>query len=148
MVKNHNNVILSMPEPKEWTFLSFVTQRGVDVVEIWDIPRTFEAELGFWAMIKNCRRTGDFLQWTAFRHRMHHDAGKAGVVELEFRADRKPYRVLCKFTGKKCVILLCVCYHKNSNWTPRNALDLATERAKAIDEKRARTNVIPNRDDI
>jgi Phage derived protein Gp49-like (DUF891) len=146
--KHNKNVILSMPDPVNWTFMSYVTDRGEDVIETWDVDRSFEAERSFWAMIKNCRKVSDFLQWPSFRHRMRHEAGKAGVCELEFKADKKPYRVLCKFTGNKCVILLCVCYHKGSSWTPSNSVKVATNRARAIEEGKAKTNVIATTDSI
>ncbi len=137
-----------MPEPIEWTFMSFVTHRGVDVSNTWDIDQTFEANLSFNQMIRNNRKIADYLQWPSFRHRMLHEAGKVGIFELEFKADKRAYRALVKFKGKKCMILLCVCYHKGSSWTPSNALKVAIDRAKAIEEGTAKTNVIETREDI
>jgi hypothetical protein len=142
------NVITSMPEPPTWTFMSFVTDMGRDVAKDWDVEKTFAANLAYESMIKNNKKIADYKNWPAWRHPMKKEAGKAGVVELGFTEDRKPYRFLCVFNGKKCIVLLCVAYHKGNVWTPPEAVEIATKRAKIVATGKARLNVIEIKDDI
>ena len=148
MPEHKKNVILEMPEPATWTFLSFVTDAKVDIAEHWDVECTFAAEQAFRAMLKNCRKIRDHRQWPSWRHPMKDEAGDHGVVELGFKADNRPYRALCKFNGKMCIVLLCICYHKDDTWTPHSAVATATERAKALGQGKGGTNVIKIEDNI
>lgn len=122
--------------------MSFVTESGRDVIEEWDVEETFEAGESFRAMLKTNHKTKDYRQWTCWNHPMKGEAKKYGIVELDFPADKREYRVLCKFNGKMCIVLLCVCYHKGSNWTPKGAVDIAIDRAKALEAGRVKPNVI------
>jgi putative component of toxin-antitoxin plasmid stabilization module len=148
MVPHNKKVILSMPEPGAWTFMSFVTESGRDVAEEWDTVRDFEADSAFKTMIKMNRKTKNYTDWPAWRHKMQREAGKEGVVELGFKASGRPYRILCKFNGKMCIVILCVSYHKGSIWTPAKAVEIATERAKLVAIGKATLNVIKDEDDI
>lgn len=121
---------------------------GRDVAEDWDTDQSFEAEQAFRNMVKNSQKTSNYRNWTAWRHAMSGKAGKAGVVELGFKADGRQYRALCMFNGSKCIVLLCVCFHKGSVWTPQDAVKLATERAQAVSAKKAKLNDIQIEDDI
>ena len=136
------NVILSMPAPATWTFMSYETELGKDVIRDWDVTRTFEAEESFWAAIRNSRKINDYRQWPCWHHRMSGEAGGYGLVELRFPADKRQYRVIARFSGKRCLVLLCICYHKGSIWTPTSAIQTATQRAKALDAGKGRLNVI------
>jgi Phage derived protein Gp49-like (DUF891) len=137
-----------MPTPKEWTFWSFVTNSGRVVAEEWDTALPFAAEQAFRNMIRNHRKIANHREWTCWRHPMDGPAGEAGLVELGFKADGKQYRVLCVFNGEKCIIVVCVCYHKQSVWSPTSAVETATERAKLISAEKARLNVIQIEDDL
>jgi hypothetical protein len=147
-VGNHKNVIVSMPEPQTWTFMSFVTDAGRDVTEVWDTDQTDEAFLGFQSMVRNSRKIADHLTWPAWRHVMNKEAGKAGVIELGFTEDGKPYRFLCIFKGRKCIVVLCIAYHKGKVWKPHDAVAIATKRAKIVTAGKARLNVIQIEDDL
>lgn len=141
-------VIPFKPEPKTWTFMSFETETGIDVVLDWDAPKTFEAELAFENLVKTDSKTKNYTDWTSWRHKMQGDAGKHGVVELGFKADGRSYRVLSMFNGSMCIVLLCICYHKGSVWTPKNAIEIAIKRAKLVLAKKAKLNVIKITDNL
>jgi putative component of toxin-antitoxin plasmid stabilization module len=142
---NHKNVILLVPET--WTYMSFETDSGRDVAVEWDTHQSFAANEAFRALIKNSKKIRNHLEWPAWRHAMDEKAGEAGVVELGFKAD-KPYRVLCMFNGRKCIVVLCVAYHKQNAWTPREAVNIATQRAKLVAAGKAKLNVIQSEDDL
>lgn len=146
--KDKNKVILSFPEPSSWSFPSYVTESGRDVAVEWDAGQTFEAELAFTAMVKDSMKISDHRNWSAWRHPMTGKAGKAGVVELGFKVGKFPYRALCIFNGKKCIVLLCVAYHKGSVWTPADAVETARKRAEEVSAKKAKLNVISIEDSI
>jgi len=112
MVPHNKKVILSKPAPVAWTFMSFVTASGRDVVKEWDVQETFEAGLNFRSMLKVNHKIKDYRQWTCWNHPMRGDAKRNGIVELDFPGDKRQYRALCKFNGKMCIVLLCVWYHK------------------------------------
>jgi phage-related protein len=141
---NHKKkVILSMPEPERWTFMSYESPTGLDVIQDkWDVGETDVAELAFEAMVKNASKIADYRQWPCWRHPMTGKAGKAGVVELEFSVPGTRYRVLAMFNGKKCIVLLCICYHKQSVWTPASAVETATKRANEVTAGKVKCNVI------
>jgi phage-related protein len=146
LLTDHKKVILSMPDPTLWTFMSYVADNDRDVATEWDAPQSFEAEQALHNLMKNHRKTKSHLEWTSFRHKMKGDAGKHGVVEL--KADKRAYRILCMFNGPMCIVVLCICFHKSSVWTPKDAVKMATERAKAITAKKAKLNVIPIEDNL
>ena len=128
--------------------MSFETELRVDVAVDWDVDKTFEAELAFQNLVKTERKTRNYNDWTSWRHKMHGDAGKQGVIELGFKADGRSYRVLSMFNGSMCVVVLCICYHKGSVWTPKNAIEIATKRAKLVVAKKAKLNVIQITDNL
>ena len=128
--------------------MSFETETGIDVVLDWDAPKTFEAELAFENLVKTDSKTKNYTDWTSWRHKMQGDAGKHGVVELGFKADGRSYRVLSMFNGSMCIVLLCICYHKGSVWTPKNAIEIAIKRAKLVLAKKAKLNVIKITDNL
>jgi hypothetical protein len=141
-------VIPFVPEKYAWNFLSFETDTGKDVADDWDCDKTFEAEQVFFNLVRMERKTKDYLHWTSWRHPAHGKPGKAGVVELGFKADSRPYRVLCVFDGSQRIVVLCVCYHKGPVWTPKEALKIATDRANLVRAKKAKLNVIQIEDDF
>jgi hypothetical protein len=141
-LKYKKKVILSMPGANSWTFMSFVRPSGTDVAVEWDVDQTLEAGLAFQNLVKTDGKTKDHTQWTSWRHKMKGDPGKHGVVELGFKADNREYRVLSKFNGSMCIVVLCICYHKGSVWTPSDAVSTATDRAKDVTAKKVKLNVI------
>jgi hypothetical protein len=137
-----------MPSPKSWTLFAYVTEQGRNVYEEWDAGQTEDAELMLRTLLKGDLKTSNHREWTLWRHPMQQKAGAAGVVELGFKSNGTQMRVLCIFKGEKCIVLLCICYHKSSVWTPTNAVDSATERAKVVTAGKARLDEIKITDDL
>lgn len=128
--------------------MSYETELGKDVILDWDVPETIEASISFRSAIRNSKKIKDYRQWPCWHHAMNFEAAKYGLVELKFPADNRQYRIIAKFSGKMCIVLLCVCYHKMSVWTPSNAVKTAIERAKALKAGRGKTNVIEDKDSL
>jgi phage-related protein len=60
------------------------------------------------------------------------------IWQLDFIADKRQYRLLGVFGEvRKKAILILGCYHKGDNYTPRDALETARKRAKALREGKA-----------
>lgn len=137
-----------MPVADSWTFMSFEMESGRDVAVDWDVEKTFDAELAFDNLVKNDRKIKKYSEWPSWHHRMRNEAGKQGVVELRFKADQRQYRVLSMFNGSMCLVVLCICYHKGSVWTPKDAETIATDRAKVVTAKKAKLNVIKIKDNL
>jgi hypothetical protein len=146
-LNDKKKVITLVPEGVKWVFMSFVTDADVDVAEDWDVPKTFEADLAFKELVKTERKIENYLHWASWRHKLNGEAGREGVVELGFKADRRPYRVLSMFNGVRCLVVLCICYHKES-WTPKDALKIATIRAKLVTAQKAKLNVLESTNDL
>lgn len=128
--------------------MSFETESGKDVAVNWDVEKTFEAELAFQELVKTESKTKIHTNWPSWRHKLKGPAGKQGVIELGFSADSRQYRVLSMFNGNMCIVILCICYHKGSVWTPKDSIKIATNRAKLVLEKRAKLNVIKITNDL
>jgi len=147
MAKNHKKVIpFPKIEPSAWSFMAFVTDGGRDVAQDWDTDQSFEAETAFKTMIKNNRKTKNYADWPEWRHKMKDAAGDAGLVELGFKASGKAYRVMCRFNGKMCIVVICIAYHKGDQWTPKDAVKIATDRAKLVAAGKAKLIVIEDDD--
>ncbi len=125
-----------------------MTASDVDVSVDWDAEKTFAAELEFEQLIKLSSRTRNFWDWVNWRHKCRDEAGRCGVVELGFNADKRPYRVLAMFHGSMRIVVLCICYHKGQVWTPKDAIEIATSRAKRVLAGKAKLNVIKITDDL
>ncbi len=141
-------VIPFRAEEGTWTFLSFETSSGVDVAVDWDVDKTLEAEFALNSLLKSERKTKNYTNWPSWRHKLQGDAGKYGVIELGFKADKRQYRILAMFDGSMRLVILCICYHKGSVWTPKEALATATNRAKLVLAKKAKLNVIKVTNDL
>ena len=141
-------VIPFKPREETWAFLSFETASGVDVAVDWDVEKTLEAEFAFNTLLKSERKTKNYLDWPSWRHKLQGDAGKYGLIELGFKADKRPYRILAMFDGSMRLVILCICYHKGSVCTPKGSLATATNRAKLVLAKKAKLNVIKVTDDL
>lgn len=135
-------VILSKQPPLLWRYWDFVYLNDTNPIEVWygtlaeDIQDTFDT------LLKNNQKTKSPLQWTGFRKYLHGgDLQKYGVWELEFKGeDGLAHRLMGVFDGAKKAIFLIGCYHKDGNYTPSNALETAADRAKWLDQKKAKTH--------
>jgi hypothetical protein len=142
LLKDKKKVILSMPEPDEWTFMSYVTDGGRVITEDWDTQQTFEAEIALDTFIKSNRKTKSYTNWPEWRHKMHGKPGKAGVSEFGFKSGGKEYRILCTFKGKMCIVILCMAFHKQKVWDPSDTEKTVTDRAKEVKNGTATLKVL------
>jgi hypothetical protein len=145
--RNNKKVIILMPDPVEWIFMSYVTDRGRIVTEDWDTHQSFEAETALDTFIESNRKTKDYMQWPEWKHKMHGSPGKEGVVEFGFKATGKQYRVLCIFKGKMCVVILCMAFHKQNVWDPPGTEKTVTDRAKEVKNSTAKLKLIEKEKD-
>ena len=141
-VKDNKKVILSMPEPDEWTFMSYVTGGGRVVSEDWDTQQNFEAKVALDTFVEANRKTANYMNWPEWRHKMHGKPGKAGVFEFGFKSGGKSYRILCTFKGKMCIVILCMAFHKQHVWDPPDVEKTVTDRAKEVTNGAATLKVI------
>lgn len=134
-MKNHLNVI-RFPS-QSWVFLDFV-QNGRNVIEEWYLTElSDEGRFTFDAMLKNHRKVESISNWVGFKF-LKGKLKEEKVWQLDFIADKRQYRVLGVFgQGPKRAALLLGCYHKGDIYTPRDALETARKRAKALREKKA-----------
>ena len=122
---------------------------GNNLIQEWVNSLSEDAELMFNAVLKNIRRTENHLHWVAFRGFLQGKSKEERIFELGFKADRRRYRLLVSFgPEKKEVTLLMGCYHKQRVYTPRDAVDEARKRSKALAERRATRHERQVRDDF
>ena len=138
-MQNHKKVIC-FPSPPLWTFFDYVAN-GQNVIEEWyQKELSEEARFAFDALLKNHHKIESFLNWPGFKY-LQGKMKEEGIWQLDFRADKRQYRLLGVFGNlRKSAVLILGCYHKGDNYTPRDALDNAIKRAKALREGKASIN--------
>lgn len=141
-----NKKLIPSEVPDHWTFWDYE-----GAIENWyqnDLSE--EAQDQFDALLKNCAKIENHQQWPGFGKFLK--GVKEPIWELEFRADKRAYRVLCVFASivapgcwpratestRKRAILLAGCYHKQGVYTPANAINTAETRARALREDKAK----------
>lgn len=136
MLKNHTNLIF-WPSPTRWSFFDY-GEDGCDLIERWyqeDLSE--EAQLTFDTLLKNQQKVESVLNWTGFKY-LKGKPKEERIWQLDFIADKRQYRLLGVFGEiRKQAVLILGCYHKGDNYTPRDALEMARKRAKALRERRA-----------
>jgi phage-related protein len=139
--------VISFPEPLRWSFFDYV-EGNVNRIEEWYQHLSEDAKDTFDTVIKNTRKIQDHLQWGGFKY-LKGKPKKERIWQLDFIADNKQYRLLGIFGAvRKHAVLVLGCYHKGDVYTPRDALDTACRRAKALREKRATTRERKIKDDL
>lgn len=138
-MQNHKKVI-SFPGPPLWTFFDYVAN-GHNFIEEWyqkDLSE--EGKFAFDSLLKNHQKIESCLNWTGFKY-LQGKLKEEGIWQLDFRADKRQYRLLGVFGNlRKSAVLILGCYHKGENYTPREALETAVKRAKALGEGSATIN--------
>jgi phage-related protein len=137
VIPQNKKIVIDFPPGEKWAFFDFVEDSGENPVEDWLIAQTFGAKLSFQKLLKQNVRVDNHLEWGGYRHKMKGKANRR-IFELEFSADKRANRVLCCFDGPKRTVLLCGCFHKDGNWTPSNAVDLAAQRLKRVENGTAK----------
>jgi len=131
--------VISFPLAPRWAFFDFVDGGGNPVQEWYQHELSQEGKDGFDALLKNTHKIANHLEWGGFKF-LKGVAREERIWQLDFRADRKQYRVLgiCGAIRMQAVVLLG-CYHKGDVYTPRDSIATACKRAKALREKRGIT---------
>jgi hypothetical protein len=148
----YNKKVIELPwEGRFWRFWDYVSPSpgARNLIQDWVDSLSDEAELTFHAVLKNISKVDNHLEWTASRGFLE-GAGKGERIwELGFRADKRAYRVLAAFgPGRKEVTLLMGCYHKQRVYTPKNAINEAVKRSRALAAGRATRHERQIRDDF
>lgn len=145
-MQNHTKVI-SFPLPTRWSFHDYV-EGGVNRIEEWYQGLSLEGKDTFEALLKNTQKIENHLQWGGFKY-LKGEPKEERIWQLDFRADKRQYRLLGVFGSiRKQAVLILGCYHKGDTYTPKEALETACKRAKALREKRATTYEREIRNDI
>lgn len=107
------------------------------MIEDWYAELSDEAQFTFDNMLKNHRKIESIANWTGFKF-LKGKLQEEKVWQLDFIADKRQYRILGVFgQGPKKAALIMGCYHKGDVYTPREALETARKRAKALREGKA-----------
>jgi len=142
---NHKKVI-SFPPPAKWSFRDYKDGEA-NRIEEWYETLSEEAQDNFDTLLKNTSKIQNHLLWGGFKY-LKGDAKRERLWQLDFIADRRQYRLLGVFQPGKHAALILGCYHKGDNYTPRDAIETACKRAKALREGRATTDERTIREDI
>jgi hypothetical protein len=133
--------------PAYWSFFDYM-DGGVNRVEEWYQQLTPEGKDTFDTLLKNTRKIESHLQWGGFKY-LKGKPKEERIWQLDFRADKRQYRLLGVFGSvRKQAVLILGCYHKGDVYKPKEALDTACKRAKALRERRATTNERKVKDDL
>jgi phage-related protein len=133
-----------------WTFRDFQFSEDSNPIEDWYKSLSEEGRSEFDTLLKVNQKTDSPIQWIGFKRFLKGKKfERERIWELEFRADKRQYRVLGRFGQiRKQAIILLGCYHKGTVYTPADALEQAYKRAKLLAEGRALTCDRPIREDI
>jgi phage-related protein len=129
--------VILFPSPPRWSFFDY-GEDGCNLIEEWyQKDLTEEAQLTFDTLLKNQQKVESILHWTGFKY-LKGKPKEERIWQLDFIADKRQYRLLGVFGEiRKHAVLILGCYHKGDNYTPRDALETARKRAKALREGRA-----------
>jgi phage-related protein len=148
----HNKKVINLPLGGQfWRFWDYVSPPpgARNLIQDWVDSLSDEARLTFNALLKNIRKVENPLEWTPFRGFLRGKGKEKRIWELGFRADKRQYRVFGSFgPGRKEATLLMGCYHKQKVYTPRDAINEAGKRSKALAERRATRHERQVRDDF
>lgn len=131
--------MICFPGPLVWSFYDYV-EGGTNRIEEWYTGLSQEAKDSFDALLKNTRKIENHLHWGGFKF-LRGEAKNERLWQLDFIADKRQYRVIGVFgLGRKRAALILGCYHKGPNYTPRDAICIACQRAKSLREGKGGTN--------
>lgn len=129
----NNKIVIPFPQPETWTFYDWVDRHGANPIDDWLEGESDEVRMVFNSTLKEAQKRKNHLEWLCFKRFIK---GKKfeeeRIWELQFRANRREYRLLGRFDGQMRAIVFCGCYHKGSVYTPKDALETALRRAKEL----------------
>ena len=144
----NNKKVIPFPQSGFWTFYDWVDGDGSNPIEKWLHGESDEVRWKFNSILKESRKRKNPQEWLCFKRFLKGKYEQERLWELEFRADRKEFRLLGRFDGQMKSVFFCGCYHKGSVYTPKNALDTAFGRAKALSKGRANRRERTIQDDL
>ena len=108
-------------------------------MEVWYQQSSTDAQDGFDAVVKNTAKIPNHLQWGGFKF-LKGKLKEERIWQLDFVAEKRQYRIFGIFGEiRRQAVILSVCYHKGDNYTPPDAMNTASKRAKNLRERRATT---------
>ena len=121
--------------PLLWAFEDFVYLNSSNPIEDWYNGECEEVQQSFDSLLKGIQKVDQHLNWVGWRGYLKGEAKESKIWEIGFKARGKQYRIFGIFgSKKKHVILLVGCYHKQTIYTPPDAIATAIKRAKALAE--------------
>ena len=121
---------------------------GVNRIECWYQELSQEGKDNFDALLKNTQKIPNHLEWGGFKY-LKGEPKKERIWQLDFIADKRQYRLLGVFGSiRKQAVLILGCYHKGHAYTPKEALETACKRAKALRDERATIDGRKIKDDL
>ena len=115
--------------PVVWRFWDYGTPES-NLFDEWYSSQSEETRDQVDGILKNCHNVEDHHQWLAFKRFLKGEYASSKIWEMRFKSEKREYRILGIFgTKRKEAILLMGCYHKDGNYTPHAALDIAFQRA-------------------
>jgi hypothetical protein len=134
LAKSHKSDIVEMVP--HWSFHDYVEGQH-NPIEYWYVnDLSIVGRLAFDALLKNTAKTRNQLEWGGFKH-LKGEPKKEHIWQLDFIADGRQYRLLGVFRPARQAVLLIGCYHKGKIYTPPNALETASKRARLLREMKA-----------
>lgn len=135
----YNKKVIQLALPGSWTFWDFVYANGTNPIENWyrdDLSE--EAQMFFEKALKDCQKIERPQDWAPFKKYLSGKQSEDKIWELQFYSDKRHYRILGVFGPlRKQATLLIGCYHKGENYTPWDALETASKRARLLERKEA-----------
>jgi hypothetical protein len=146
----YNKKVIKFPSsPVVWSFWDFVLGNNNLIEDWYNNELSEEGQYLFDSLLKGIYKTDQPINWVGLRRFLKGKLQEERIWELEFRADKRQYRVLGKFgAARKQAILLIGCYHKGSVYTPADALDQALKRSRMLDQGKATTSERTIKEDI
>jgi len=119
-----------------WTIKSFVTARGIDVIQEWIESLPIKAQVAV-----DQRITFLALKGYWYRPYAHKLKGYDGIWEIIIQQENVQYRPLgCFGPGEKVFSLLIGAKEKNNKFEPKGAPKIAEKRKKMIFQKEGYLN--------
>jgi hypothetical protein len=144
----NNKKVIPFRQPETWTFYDWVDANGSNPIEEWLAGESDEVRWKLNSVLKDARKRKSPTDWLSFKRFLKGKCEPERLWELEFKADRRQYRLIGRFDGQMKSIFFCGCYHKESVYTPKEALDTAFRRAKLLSQGKAGKNERKVQDDF
>jgi hypothetical protein len=134
----NNKKVIPSSQSASWAFYDWVDGDGSNPIEKWLAGESDEVRMVLNSTLKEAKKRRNHLEWLCFKRFLKgRKYEQERLWELKFHADRREFRLIGRFDGVMRAIVFCGCYHKQSVYTPKDALDTALRRAKALSQGKA-----------